>query len=396
MLVGSLDLLASVNRKSEIVLQSGLSLFPVPVPVLSGEEAQLQTEPHFQIECPPNPDNNQQSTIVQVTFEGQSLIGPASYNLAYRIEPTSYFPTSTARCRHLQSLEPREHLLCTSVPRHPFLSATGAFAHFSSQSTMQSASERSEVVTPMQDRPSTPPPPPYSPLTPVFAQLEPVAASGATIVPPPLSPTPTTHDPFDQQYGDQAPLPPAKPAEFKPRPPPVPISESENPDAIALRSAISILQMQKQQSLRDLKTLDRLKDTVAANPEEFARELAAGHLHTENRGAVIQFTDEGAIDSDDDTKGNATHTENAGSSPSSFGRFPAPQNIVRMPPINWAKYSVVGEPLDRMHQEQLGRPSPGEPGRGPAPEHVLAAPYRPLVDRLETPTRPGRANKTKK
>jgi hypothetical protein len=72
-----------------------------------------------------------------------------------------------------------------------------------------------------------------------------------------------------------------------------------------------------------------------------------------------------------------------------------------MPPINWAKYQIVGEPLDKMHQEQVLRPSTGEPQPLPsqsqsqsrpayydstgerAPEHVLAAPYRPLVDKLD-------------
>lgn len=311
------------------------------------------------------------------------------------VESALEFPTSEARCRHIHlELEPLENkpaisVPCISVPRIPSVTATGAFARSSSQSTMQSTPERSEVKTPIQHRASTPPPPPYSPITPAF---DPVAASGATIVPPQFSLSPT--DESTQNSGFQVQPPPVKQAEFKPRPPPVPISESDNPDAIALRSAISILQMQKQQSLRDLKTLDRLKETATVNPGDFARELASGRLRTENHGSIIQFSED-AVPSDN-AKESATDAENAGSSPSSFDRIPAPQNIVRMPPINWAKYSIVGEPFDRMHQEQLRRPSPGEPGRGPAPEHVLAAPYRPLVDRLETPTRLGRANKTKK
>jgi len=259
------------------------------------------------------------------------------------------------------------------------------------------AEQRSFLPTEMQppnsdatttdDRPGTPPRPPYSPVTPVFAQLEPVAASNATIVPPPLSPSPTMRvDPETPAY--QAPRPPAVPAVFKPEPPPVPISESENPDAIALRSAISILQLQKQQSLRDIQSLERMKAAASADPEAFARELSAGRLRTEDRGAVIQFTDDDDMDTDEDNENESDQKETKSKDPNSspFGRIPAPQNVVRMPPINWSKYHVVGESLDRIHEEQLRRPSPGDLRRGePAPEHVLASPYRPLVDRLDKP-----------
>lgn len=242
------------------------------------------------------------------------------------------------------------------------------------------------------NRPCTPPRPPYSPVTPVLRQLEPDAAQNATIVPPPLSPSPTSHAFPPQPAYRQAP-PPTNPPVFKPEPPPVPISESENPDAIALRSAISILQMQKQQSLRDIKALDRLREAAAAEPERFARDLAEGRLRTEDSGAVIQFSDDMDVDTDEEDE---TSKATGKDSPSAFGRIPSAQNVVRMPPINWAKYQVVGESLDRMHEEQLRRPAQGEPRRDPAPEHVLASPYRPLVDQLETPVRLGRPSKTKK
>lgn len=250
------------------------------------------------------------------------------------------------------------------------------------------------AASPQDDRPGTPPCPPYSPVTPEFAHLDPVASGEATIIPPPLSPSPKSHAPETPTY--RPPRPPAAPAVFKPEPPPVPISESENPDAIALRSAISILQMQKQQSLRDIQALDRMKEAAAADPDGFARELAAGRLRTEDRGAVIQFSEDDAMDTDEKDEEGGKSTPGDGSTASKFGRIPAPQNVVRMPPINWAKYQIVGEPLDRMHEEQLRRPHPGEPRREPAPEHVLAAPYRPLVDQLETPAKGRGPSKTKK
>ena len=84
--------------------------------------------------------------------------------------------------------------------------------------------------------------------------------------------------------------------------------------------------------------------------------------------------------------------------------LPTPQNIVRVPPINWAQYHIVGASLDRLHQEQRIRPAGGWPegvdgdgaalgpkewagaGMGTAMgrrEAVVAAPYDPFVDRID-------------
>ncbi|KAJ5085155.1 hypothetical protein N7532_009926 [Penicillium argentinense] len=247
------------------------------------------------------------------------------------------------------------------------------------------ASQPPNGVATEDDRPGTPPRPPYSPVTPTFAHLDPVAAGNATIVPPPLSPSPTSR--VAETFAYEAPRPPAIPAVFKPEPPPVPISESDNPDAIALRSAISILQVQKQQSLRDIHSLERMKEAAGADPEGFARELAAGRLRPKDDGTVFQFTADDDEDVDDDDEENEDGKESNGrkeSDSSPFGRMPKPQNVVRMPPINWSKYHVVGESLDRMHEEQLRRPSSGDLKRGELPpEYAVASPYRPLVDRID-------------
>ncbi|KAL4952701.1 hypothetical protein BDW69DRAFT_167038 [Aspergillus filifer] len=261
-------------------------------------------------------------------------------------------------------------------------------------------------------RPGTPPRPPYSPVTPVFAHLTPVAhptsngTSSHPIVPPAAtSPSPTSQapppsfnppsHPPQTQNSNPFSRPPPIPPTFAPEPPPVPISESENPDAIALRSAISILQLQKQQSLRDIQTLERMKVVAAEDPERFAGELAEGKLAPREKGGFIDFNHD---DEDDNEEGEDTNMEESG--PKELGRLPAAQNVVRMPPVNWAKYQVVGESLDKMHEEQLRRPSTGEPRRdeGPAPEYMLASPYRPLVDKLESPTKPKGVgvNKSKK
>ncbi|OGM42067.1 hypothetical protein ABOM_008571 [Aspergillus bombycis] len=233
------------------------------------------------------------------------------------------------------------------------------------------------------DRPGTPPRPPYSPVTPVFAHLAPVqnasASNGAPshpIIPPASSPSPTS------RIGGTAASLPTTPAVFAPEPAAVPISESENPDAIALRSTISILQLQKQQSLRDIRTLERLKQAAAADPE--------------GPGRFVNFTHDEEEDDDDDDK--MADSKEGGAS--GLGTIPTPQNVVRMPPINWNKYQIVGEPLDRMHEDQRRRPSPGEARREEpaqrAPEHVLASPYRPLVDKLENPDKVRGANRNKK
>ncbi|KAJ0427209.1 hypothetical protein BJY00DRAFT_9941 [Aspergillus carlsbadensis] len=249
-------------------------------------------------------------------------------------------------------------------------------------------------------RPGTPPRPPYSPVTPVFAHLTPVdshpAASNGSqhpIIPPPAaSPSPTSQAPPYSSLGQPLPPPPL-PASFVPEPPPVPISESENPDAIALRSAISILQLQKQQGLRDIQVLERMKEAAAREPEKFARELAVGNLVRKESGGFIDFNHDGDDDEDDDESAEPGQRDT-----DRFGTIPPPQNVVRMPPVNWAKYQIVGESLDKMHEEQVRQPSVGEPRRdelGRSPEYLLASPYRPLVDKLESPTKDRGASKSK-
>ena len=209
------------------------------------------------------------------------------------------------------------------------------------------------------------------------------------------------------------------------------VSESQNPDAIALRSAISILRMQRDRSLLDLQTLERQKRQAVAEPEHFRRQLTAGRIHSGvgskallgsewgnvtpapslNKHRQEQSDEEG--DQDDEEEEEEEDDEEDGSvmeidreeaqrgnaddplRPSTFGPIPTPQNIVRCPPINWAKYHVVGKPLEKLHEEQRSRPSPGIPHQDEvrsqvadgAAEAVIAAPYRPFVDKVPEPMR---------
>ena len=186
---------------------------------------------------------------------------------------------------------------------------------------------------------------------------------------------------------------PSPPPQDTPQPPPlIPFSESDNSDAIALRSAISILQIQKQQALRDLKTLERQKMAAVADPEAFAADVAAGKVKTASRGglSVGPILEKPLKESAGDSEDSAMESEADDGRPSQisprFGPIPGPQNVVRTPPINWAKYHIVGESLDKLHDEQKARPIPGQPRKDGdplrAPEHIIAAPYNPWSDKL--------------
>ncbi|KAI9776575.1 MAG: hypothetical protein M1839_009479 [Geoglossum umbratile] len=259
-------------------------------------------------------------------------------------------------------------------------------------------------------RSTSPPRPPVSPITPILspATLVPSTESTATHAPPSTITPPTD---FNQPTCTAT---PSAAASFIQRPAPVPISESENPDVIALRSAMSILQLQRERSKADLRALQTLKEKAVAEPEEFAQDLLAGKIESadQSRGLLgvdlgdvshhrdcggmttpssipnADLVDKMDIDSDgDDRKSNSTRH-------SKFSPIPTPQNVVRCPPINWAKYHIVGESLDKLHEEQRRRPTQGEPqrdntGRGVsrAPVSVVAAPYRPFVDRVAEPMR---------
>lgn len=181
----------------------------------------------------------------------------------------------------------------------------------------------------------------------------------------------------------------------------LPFSESDNPDAIALRSALSILQIQRQQALRDLKTLERQKQIAVADPEAFAADVFAGRVKSTRSGGGggLDIGPRPALTPTGESMESRSFLNDNGERPSSshkskFSNIPGPQDIIRAPPINWAKYHIIGEPLDKLHEEQKARPTPGQPRRGagdgedsrPGPKHVIAAPYSPWTDKLSKRT----------
>lgn len=146
-----------------------------------------------------------------------------------------------------------------------------------------------------------------------------------------------------------------------------------------------------------MKTLEQQKMAAVANPEAFVADIMAGKLKTgsgnrpfagpkverEYKGSADGFQDS-ALDSDEDEESSQTTSR--------FGTVPGVQNVVRSPPINWAKYHIVGESLDKLHEEQTARPKPGQPRRDGdplrAPKHVIAAPYSPWTDKvMDSPMR---------
>lgn len=246
--------------------------------------------------------------------------------------------------------------------------------------------------------------PPYSPLTPVLSSKN----------------LPGLNETLHQQNAAPVDQPQPEPElQQRQTKPLLPFSESDNPDAIALRSALSILHIQRQNALRDLKTLERQKQIAKADPEAFAADLIAGRVKTVRSngglGAIApqpekqyhtSAKEEEEVDDEPDST-TMNHTEVQQNHPpnhppddpqrrqhhSKFANMPGPQTIIRAPPINWAKYHIVGEPLDRLHAEQQTRPTPGQPrrdsgdetsrpGPGPGPTSVIAAPYSPWTDQL--------------
>lgn len=215
-----------------------------------------------------------------------------------------------------------------------------------------------------QYRSVSPTAPPYSPITPVMSSTNPHETA---------------------RYS-------SPPSQNTPQPPPlIPFSESDNSDAIALRSAISILQIQRQQTLRDLKTLERQKKAAVADPEAFAADALAGKVKTTSQGGlslgpILEKPPKGSAGECEDSAIESDVDDGPPQQSSRFDPIPGPQNVVRTPPINWAKYHIVGESLDKLHEEQKARPIPGQPRRDGdplrAPEHIMAAPYNPWTDKL--------------
>ena len=191
-------------------------------------------------------------------------------------------------------------------------------------------------------------------------------------------------------------------------PPTQPIDLSSNTDAIALRAAISILSLQREQAVRDMQTLERQKTMALADPLAFAQAVKTGDIKSRTLSSGLDFSYPG---DDDDTAPNRTSkptydsddseqedemdvdpalVANAGpdmekrEGESTFGDLPAPQNIVRAPPVKWRQYHIVGEALDALHEAQVRDPDEGRPRTD---EDVRQAALRRMAEKGELPGR---------
>jgi hypothetical protein len=204
----------------------------------------------------------------------------------------------------------------------------------------------------------------------------------------------------------------------------VPIQESDNSDVIALRSAIALLQLQKETGKRDIQTLLKLKQEAAADPEGFVSELVKRKAEDSHDGPPVDdllsptlrylvdaVKAESAPDRQQDTgttdaakrkgpadQGTSDDDDEVPEDNSKFAATPKPQNIFRMPPINWAKYQVVGPSLDKLHEEQRDRPVQAQPFREDvrAESYVMAAPYQSMTGETSTAIHPMQTRKGSK
>ncbi|KAF9774668.1 hypothetical protein IL306_007299 [Fusarium sp. DS 682] len=235
---------------------------------------------------------------------------------------------------------------------------------------------------PPSNNPPSPTRPPVSPITPPLRPTQRPAAE-ATSAGAGGRPSLTHSQP------DQTAIPP---------PAPQPIAFDSNPDVIALKSAISVLQIQRQRATADIQALSRAKDEAVQDPEAFIKDLVTGKINAPANNSDSDDEDtemggQGASNQQDPGEGSSK--QRIATQPPAWTNIPQPQNVVRCPPINWSQYAVVGDSLDKLHNEEVTRPNQGTPatigangmyefrGEGKQERYKgVAAPYAPTQERL--------------
>ncbi|KAL9949084.1 hypothetical protein ACHAO3_002467 [Verticillium nonalfalfae] len=275
-----------------------------------------------------------------------------------------------------------------------------------------------------QSRSTSPVRPPISPITPTLPATELPPLPNPQQLPPPAS-SAASFSAGRQTFTHNQPVPDAA-ATAIPPPRPEPIDFDANPDVLALKSAISILQLQRQRAANDIRALGAAKDAAAADPEAFLADLTANKIRgqqdplfptaqahdssssedesddDDEPGAApsgdVPLTGGSAVDGDPPRQPKTKSKPKSAEPPKPWKNLPRPQNVVRCPPINWAQYAVVGDSLDKLHAEQRARPNQGQPAvvgsdgafefkgstDGNRADFVgVAAPYMPGRDKLE-------------
>ncbi|KAI1501745.1 hypothetical protein F5X99DRAFT_381543 [Biscogniauxia marginata] len=154
-------------------------------------------------------------------------------------------------------------------------------------------------------RSSSPVRPTYSPITPPLNPTTVAAAAAAAAAAPFPSQRPTyTYNAHVDTSSAVAP-PRSEPIDF-----------DSNPDVLALKSAISILQMQRRKAEADMAALGRVKSAALAEPDAFVRDLTEGRVGVEGDrlfvgGVRVQDSDD-ASDEDSDSSTSGDEGEGAG------------------------------------------------------------------------------------
>ncbi|KAK3362939.1 hypothetical protein B0T25DRAFT_525842 [Lasiosphaeria hispida] len=135
-------------------------------------------------------------------------------------------------------------------------------------------------------RASSPTRPPISPITPTLGPAQLSAAPSVDTIPDFALGRPV----FIHSQPDQVAVP---------APPAVePVAFDENPDVLALKSAISILQLQRARAAADMQALSRAKAAALADPHTFVADLAAGRVGVD--GDPLMFPNAGYSEEDDE------------------------------------------------------------------------------------------------
>ncbi|KAG9591424.1 hypothetical protein KCU86_g11257, partial [Aureobasidium melanogenum] len=229
--------------------------------------------------------------------------------------------------------------------------------------------------------------------------------------PPPASPLTPPAQPAKLATTTQpVPIQQSQPPQFIEQPPSLPFSSQDSSDAIALRAAISSLQFQRLQAQRDLRTLEDIKRQAVERPEEYRKHVIATAQAKPSPPpwTIEDSPDQDMVDDDDAVLGASSTNEQEplNSQPEStskpypvsygsmlqsqpakdkrqssgFPAIPLPQDVVRCPPIEWSKYNIVGESLDKLHHDQQARPGDAASSQR---DSVVAAPYNPFLDKLD-------------
>lgn len=210
-----------------------------------------------------------------------------------------------------------------------------------------------QISTSVNTRAPSPGAPEYSPITPKTHPAIPAVTEQT------IEPKATVDSSTQPQHGETNTT--VTPAPI-PVPPSRPFSSDESTDGLALKAAISSLQFQRQQARDDIQSLQEIKKQALADPERFTQDLVAGKIKETRH----EF-------------GSAQRVLDA-SSGTERGGLPGPQNVVRMPYINWDKYNIMGEPLEVMHEQQRRYPGSAPFQQNKGREFSVTAPYSPFQD----------------